>query len=52
VSGAGGVELRHVRDGRARVIDVGPLVFKIFLVRFLLPVWFQFEAYEPKSAGD
>lgn len=43
------LELRHVRDGRARAVSGGSFVFKTFFVRFLLPVWFQFESYEASS---
>jgi hypothetical protein len=45
------LELRHVRDGRPSAVAGGPFVFKTFFVRFLLPVWFQFESYESRSDG-
>lgn len=40
------LELRHVRHGRPSAVAGGSYVFRTFFVRFLLPVWFQFEAYE------
>ena len=45
------VELRHVRDGRASAVAGGSFVFRTFFVRFLLPVWFQFESHESRSHG-
>jgi len=45
------LELRHVRDGRASAVAGGPFVFRTFFVRFLLPVWFQFESYESRPDG-
>jgi len=45
------LELRHVSDGRASAVAGGAFVFKTFFVRFLLPVWFQFESYESRSDG-
>jgi len=43
------VELRYVDDGRASAIDLGDAVFRTFFVRYLIPLWFQFEALEPKQ---
>lgn len=40
------LELRHVRHGRPSSVAGGSFVFRTFFVRFLLPVWFQFESYE------
>jgi hypothetical protein len=45
------VELRHVERGRALTVEVGSLVFKTFFVRFLVPVWFQFESWDSSPAG-
>jgi hypothetical protein len=40
------LELRHIEAGRATAVDLGSFVFKTFFVRYVLPVWFQFESYE------
>jgi hypothetical protein len=38
------VELDYVEDGKASSVDLGSSVFRTFFVRYLLPVWFQFES--------
>jgi hypothetical protein len=38
------VSLDYVEDGKASSIDLGSSVFRTFFVRYLLPVWFQFES--------
>ena len=36
-------------DGQAGGYDVGGMVYRTFFVRYLLPLWFQFESREPVS---
>ena len=38
------MELDYVVDGGASSVDLGESVFRTFFVRYLLPVWFQFES--------
>src|SRR5204862_5272982 len=40
------VELRHVVNGHPSEVDLGGTVFRTFFVRFLVPLWFQFESFE------
>ncbi|MFL6110113.1 MAG: hypothetical protein ACJ786_01985 [Catenulispora sp.] len=40
------IELRYIEDGRASAIEMGDTVFRTFFVRHLIPLWFQFEAWE------
>ena len=43
------VEFQFVEANRASEVDLGEVVFRTFFVRFLLPIWIQFEclATEP-----
>ena len=41
------VELAYVEDGRPFQVNLGEATYRTFLVQFLLPVWFQFETYQP-----
>src|SRR5688572_24704931 len=42
-------ETRYLTGGVADAVDIGPMVFHTFFVRFELPLWFQFEHYAPKG---
>jgi hypothetical protein len=42
------VELSYLASGLPMQVDLGDAAYKTFFVRFLLPVWFQFETTEKK----
>jgi hypothetical protein len=44
------LELSYVVDDKPFEADLGAVIFRTFFVRFRLPVWFQFEAWDPKGS--
>jgi hypothetical protein len=45
------VELRYIEGGVPSSTAIGAAVFRTFFVRFLIPLWFQFECFEPTDTG-
>src|SRR4051794_30511398 len=46
------VEVRYLEDGKPSSASMGTSEFRTFFVRFLIPLWFQFECFErPDTCG-
>jgi hypothetical protein len=43
------VQLSYFDEGHPFRVDLGEIAYRTFFIRFLLPVWFQFETTEKKQ---